>query len=196
MPRRSKKYWIKGIKRKMSDLGEKPQAEKKVSVWFIVLTVVMVLIALTAGIGFIFFDVAVQVSGESMIPTFHESGDRVILLKHGYSVDYGDIVVFHREGASIPPIKRIIAMGGDEIDIKNGVVYLNGVKLAETYLAEGTLTFSYDVTMPYTVPEDSVFLMGDNRGNSFDSRRYGAIKQSEILGKALFVYGNGRNTPL
>ena len=90
-----------------------------------------------------------------------------------------------------PLVKRVIAKGGDvvNIDYQAGTVSVNGEVLQETYIAEPTY-LGYDVTFPYTVPEGTVFVMGDNRNASLDSRSsyVGCIDERDILGKVLLCF--------
>jgi signal peptidase I len=129
----------------------------------------------------------------SMEPTLHE-GDRVLVNKLSYrlhDVNRGDIVVFERpesetiNGAGESDvrdlIKRVIALEGETVEARDGVVYIDGHRLEEPYLPEGTVT---DMPESYTVPEGHVFVMGDNRGNSHDSRAFGGIDVDTIVGRA------------
>ena len=90
-----------------------------------------------------------------------------------------------------PLVKRVIAKGGDvvNIDYQVGTVSVNGEVLQEAYIAEPTY-LGYDVTFPYTVPEGTVFVMGDNRNASLDSRSsyVGCIDKRDILGKVLLCF--------
>ena len=85
-------------------------------------------------------------------------------------------------------IKRIIAIEGDKAKIENGEVFVNGEKLEESYLEEGIKTevSKSNLSEEFTVPEDSVFVLGDNRKNSKDSREFGCIPVSKIKGKVVF----------
>lgn len=148
-----------------------------------------------AGILLIFtllFRVVV-VSGPSMKMTLL-NGDYILLLSNIFYNDpeYGDIVVASKETYKDgePIIKRVIATEGQEVDIDfaNGVVYVDGVALDEPYT--NTPTNLYEQTeFPQTVPEGCVFVMGDNRNNSLDSRssEIGFIDCREILGRAIFI---------
>ena len=155
------------------------------------------------GIAFVLFALLltficrpVQVDGHSMNPTLID-GDWLVISAGFYKPDYEDIVIISREQTNEDPlVKRIIGLPGDEIDIdfEKGYVYRNGKRLSENYIAE--LTYSqYDVEFPVTVPENCVFVMGDNRNHSSDSRvgHIGMIEFERILGKAevrLLPWGN------
>ena len=131
----------------------------------------------------------VTVDGDSMLNTLHDK-DALLMVNAFYTEpQYGDIVVI-QQGDDAPLIKRVIAKEGDtiEIDPATEQVILNGEILEEPYLDFPTPTL-YGFTGPYTVPEDSVFVMGDNRVNSHDSRDLdgiGAVHEDDIMGKAVF----------
>ena len=143
---------------------------------------------------FTFFVRLIGVDGSSMYPTLE---DRSIMLVSnlGYTPEKGDIVVLRKEGFYYdqPIVKRIIATGGDTIDIDpvTGDVLVNGEVLDEPYIAEkiNTLEKMGDMTYPQTVPEGCVFVMGDNRNFSTDSRwtSLGMVDERYILGHVLSV---------
>ncbi len=128
------------------------------------------------------------VDGGSMLPTLRD-GDWVAVSGITASVKKGDIVVVTQPWErNVPIIKRVIAVGGDTVDIDfdNGIVYVNGTEIYEPYINEPTVT-SYDVEFPLTVDEGKIFVMGDNRNVSLDSRssKIGLIDENYILGKTL-----------
>jgi signal peptidase I len=136
----------------------------------------------------------VVVSGSSMVPTLVD-GDYLLLLSTPLynSPAYGDIIVASkdsfREGE--PIIKRVIATEGQTVDIDfaSGTVYVDGVALDEPYINNLT-TLDEGTKLPLVVEEGCVFVLGDNRGRSEDSRSpaIGQIDKREILGKALFLF--------
>ncbi|MBO5454208.1 MAG: signal peptidase I [Clostridia bacterium] len=131
----------------------------------------------------------VKVDGASMENTLHDK-DQLIVWKLGYTPEKGDIIVLHQ--ANHPPyIKRIIATEGQTVDIDFNThkVYVDGVEIEEPYIKEPTAVRG-DVKFPVTVEEDCVFVMGDNRNHSSDSRfsDVGFVHRSEILGKAVFRF--------
>ena len=140
---------------------------------------------------FSFFFRIIQVDGGSMNPTLWD-GDKLIVWGAGYVPQRGDVVIVDDYTSyGRPLVKRIIAMGGDTvaIDYDEGTVTVNGETLEEPYIAEPTF-LGYDVTFPYTVPEGQLFLMGDNRNASLDSRSssIGCIAEEDILGKVLLCF--------
>jgi signal peptidase I len=131
----------------------------------------------------------VDVNGISMATTL-ENKDVMFEEKISLYMDNvkrGDIITFNSHDVEMPSyIKRVIGLAGDQIEIINGKVYLNGSELNEDYLPAKTLTFGDDFLQSntkYTVPAGDVFVMGDNRKNSSDSRYFGPVKQKDIQGK-------------
>lgn len=153
-----------------------------------------------------------QVSGHSMMPTLKDQ-EYVLLSKVSHVLhmapDYGDIVVIdsridrkhtimdeikaplveiHRritgqeKGLNIW-IKRVIGKSGDVLEFKNGHVYRNGQMLNEPYISE---EMKYTIPVPYTIPENTVFVMGDNRNHSVDSRYIGPVPIDHVLGIVIF----------
>ena len=140
----------------------------------------------------------IGVDGHSMVPTLQD-GDRLLVLNSILYDDYqyGDIVVLRKESFLAEPIvKRVIATGGQTVDIdfETGSVYVDGELLKEDYINE--LTFLEEGTeFPLTVPEGSIFVMGDNRNNSNDSRDYrlGTGDTRYVIGQAVFLAFPGKD---
>lgn len=124
----------------------------------------------------------VMVEGESMSPTF-ASGD-VLFINKVSSPVRGDIVVFTRNDKSY--IKRVIALPGDSIVIRNSRVFVNGEVVVEAYIKEGVFDGGLIEDSEYTLLDGEYFVMGDNRNNSLDSRSFGVVYSSEIDGVKLF----------
>ncbi|NLA36805.1 MAG: signal peptidase I [Actinobacteria bacterium] len=139
-----------------------------------------------------------QIPSESMYPTL-KPRDRVVVNKLAYrvgSVERGDLIVFRRpESERDAPdqpeqmIKRVIGVAGDVVEAREGVVYVDGTPLNETgadgYLSSSVITAN--LAHPVTVKPGHVFVMGDNRESSRDSRFFGPIKEDEIIGRAVFI---------
>lgn len=130
---------------------------------------------------------AFQVEQYSMEPTLLPH-DRVLVVKFSYrlrSPHRGDVIVLRYPlNPQRNYIKRIVAVPGDTLEVKSGALYVNGTRINEPYL-NGSPQGNYG---PFSVPTDSVFVMGDNRNNSEDSRAFGALKKEFIVGQALLVY--------
>ena len=151
-------------------------------------------ISLAAVILFLtFFARITTVVGDSMLPTLHD-GESLFVLSIGYTPKKGDIVVVQDDRSVIdyPIVKRIIATGGDtiEFDFANWLVYVNGELLEEDYINKREFIGmnSYGCAGKLTVPEGYVFVMGDNRNASTDSRdsRVGFISEDDVIGKVVF----------
>ena len=134
----------------------------------------------------------IGVDGHSMVPTLQDR-DRLLVLNSMIYDDYkyGDIVVLRKSSFLTEPIvKRVIATEGQTVDIdfSTGSVYVDGMLLKEDYINE--LTYLEEGTeFPLTVPEGSIFVMGDNRNHSSDSRdsRLGTVDTRYVIGKAVFL---------
>ncbi len=135
----------------------------------------------------LFLAQATRVEGQSMEPSLYND-QRLIIEKvsyHFHPPRRGDIVVLKLPNRPGPPlIKRVIGLPGEMVEIQQGHVYINGELLQEPYLTQ--LTFSSHSRE--VVPEDSIFVLGDNRGYSSDSRSFGVVKLEYVIGRAWFRY--------
>ena len=140
---------------------------------------------------FVFVIRIMDVNGSSMVPTL-KNGDKVLVSGLLYEPERGDIVVFKKDSYNDNKalVKRVIAVAGDtvNIDFDNGIVYVNGEAIEEAYL-DGSTNNKLDFIGPQTVPENCLFVMGDNRNASTDSRdkRIGMVDKRLVIGKVLLV---------
>ena len=157
---------------------------------------------LAAVVVFAFGVRVVGVSGGSMRDTL-QNGDLLLVVNSLLCGDYerGDVVIAAKssfEGGE-PIVKRVIATGGETVDVdfNYGLVYVNGEALEEPYIREDTY-LSEGTEFPFTVPEGCVFLMGDNRNGSRDSRdpELGAVDERCLIGRAVFLLLPGQTEDL
>jgi signal peptidase I len=135
-----------------------------------------------------------QVKGASMDTTFAD-GQYILTSKISYRISTparGDVIVFKSpRDPDYDFIKRIIGLPGDKVKVQNSKVYLNGSSLEETYAQKPTNTYQKGFISEgeeVTVPQGSLFVLGDNRPRSSDSREFGFIPQGSIVGKVIFRY--------
>ncbi|MEA2056268.1 MAG: signal peptidase I [Patescibacteria group bacterium] len=140
-----------------------------------------------------------QVNGQSMVPNF-QSGEYVLTDKISYKIGEpkrGDVVVFHAPSSAHCPkgtgcdfIKRVLGLPGEMIEVKNNHVYVNSVPLNEEYIPEDFETSAGDFVRhrTTTLSQNEYFVCGDNRPYSSDSRAWGPIKKTDIIGRAFFRY--------
>jgi signal peptidase I len=139
----------------------------------------------------------VRVEGQSMMPKLHDQ-DRIFVNKFIYPlrewigdkepIKRGDIVVLlYPDDPSKSYIKRVVGLPGEEVNVENGRLYINGMQIDEPYLDSGYLSSD---SMPGSVhvKEHHYFVLGDNRRNSSDSRYWGLVPEKYIYGKAIFRY--------
>ena len=169
--------------------SEMPRTPKKVGGFVEFLVILAVAFVLVFGFVRPFVLEAFRIPSESMVPTLLV-GDRVFVNKFIYRFtepERGDVVVFESvNGGEEDLIKRIVAVAGDEIEVRNGTLLVNREEQEEPYLNENPpFTGSYE---PTEVPEEHVFVMGDNRANSADSRVFGPLPVENIEGEAFMRF--------
>jgi signal peptidase I len=178
-------------------IGGNRMAKKKNELWEWI-KALLIAVILAAVIRYFLF-APIVVDGLSMMPTLHDQ-DRMIVNKLSYEIGTPhrfDIIVFHApEGKDY--IKRVIGLPGDRIEYKNDTLYVNGKAYKEPYLDEykkqlvdGPLTDPFTLKEKIgrdTVPKGELFVMGDNRRFSKDSRHIGTVPLSKVVGKTSIVY--------
>ena len=170
------------------DASQKKEEGRDLYEW----TQALVCSVLAVVLLFTFVVRLIGVDGHSMVPTLQD-GDRLLVLNSLWDSDYeyGDIVVLRKESFLEEPIvKRVIATEGQTVDIDfaSGSVYVDGELQEEDYINEPTYV-DEGTQFPLTVPEGSIFVMGDNRNHSSDSRSsdLGTVDTRYVIGKAVFL---------
>jgi len=173
--------------RKKSDISAELRTRREIYDWIqCLLTALAVCVII-----FVFFIRIIDVSGSSMYPTL-VNGDKMLISDLFYKPKAGDVVVFKSDTYDPDKalVKRVIATGGQEIniDFDKGIVYVDGTPIEEDYINELTKN-KIDFIGPKTVPDGCVFVMGDNRNASTDSRDedIGMVDSRQILGKVYLV---------
>jgi signal peptidase I len=184
------RFWKDGSpKRRREVRWERQRKKRRAGFTELCLTI---LIAFVLVFGFVrpFVLEAFRIPSESMVPTL-EVGDRVLANKFVYRLtepERGEVVVFESvgEGDDQKLIKRVVGVAGDEVEVRNGTLLVNGEDREEPYLNR-SLPFNDSFNGSYgpsVVPEGHVFVMGDNRANSADSRVFGPLPIENIEGEA------------
>ena len=145
---------------------------------------VLIVVAAIAILVAVLLLPVLQIFGNSMTPTLAE-GNFIVSVK-GSELKTGDIVAFYYNNKIL--VKRVIANSGDWVDIdKDGTLYINNQKVEEPYVSEPSVGIC-DIKLPYQVPESRIFVMGDHRNVSVDSRTkaIGCVAEEQIVGKIVF----------
>jgi signal peptidase I len=170
----------------LAERAENRSCLSRLRVFFVETLETIILAALLfAGINFV--SARIRVDGRSMEPTFHH-GEYVIVNKLAYrfgEFERGDVIVFpYPFNEEEDFIKRIIGLPGDRLAVRGGQVYVNDRLLDEPYISAQPLR-DFEETL---VPESQLFVMGDNRNDSSDSRSWGTLEMDAVIGEAWFVY--------
>jgi len=164
-----------------------PVTKKKKNEWIEWIKAIFIAIIIAFLVRSFVFSTSV-VEGESMDPTLSD-GERIVFNKFIYLIskpEREDIVIIQKPFKNY--VKRIIALPGETIEMKNHTLYINGSEYEQMYIDEEAKTNTGNFG-PYDIPEESYFVMGDNRAISKDSRNgLGLIHEDEIIGKSLFIY--------
>ena len=169
---------------------EKPKTDPAKELYYTLHSLVAVLVTLI--LAFTFVGRLILVSGDSMVPTLLD-GELLIVRSIAYQPQQGDIVILSEEGfhGGEAIVKRVIATGGQtvNIDYDTGTVYVDGEPLDEPYIKELMQQQFYQTITYMEVPEGHIFVMGDNRNDSDDSRNpsLGVVDQRLVLGEALMI---------
>ena len=173
------------IKKQLDALQRKKRRRRKIFV--LLLAAVIVWLVMTYVVVLVF------VSGNSRYPTLSD-GDLALILRLYKTPQAGDIVFFRPGEGEAPVFKRVIATGGQTVDInfRRGTVLVDGEQLDEPYISTGTKQ-KYDVEFPLEVPPGQMFVLGDNREISLDSRHssVGMPDDSALMGKVIFLFRMG-----
>lgn len=155
----------------------------------VVMLVVATMMIAVVAVRFLAFEL-LNVNGHSMFPTVRH-GDRVLVNKlayHNKGPDRGDIIAFNVEGGRIF-VKRVVGLPGDLIEVRNGVLYRDGKKIAnEPYVKFHPESRGRRSYRSRTIQSGRLFVMGDNRAASMDSKDFGPIPDGSVIGKAVLIY--------
>jgi signal peptidase I len=164
---------------------EQPQPSNTRRVLLEVIETIVLALVLFVAINFL--TARIRVDGSSMEPSFHD-GDYVIVNRLAYQfgdIQRGDVIVFpYPLNEQDDYIKRVIGLPGDRVSVYGGIVYVNGEPINEPYIMEQPREDKAE----QIVPEGYVFVMGDNRNASSDSRTWGPLSIDKIIGQAIFRY--------
>jgi signal peptidase I len=165
---------------------EQPKKRQSVFLRFVMDVFETLVLSAVLFVGINLISARIRVDGASMEPTL-VSGEYVMVSKLSYRIgtpQRGDIIVFHfPRDPKEEYIKRVIGLPGDEVEVRQGSVYVNGQLLEESYLR---VTTNYNGA--WVIPANQLFVLGDNRNNSSDSHDWGTVPMDYVVGKAILVY--------
>ena len=146
-------------------------------VFFICVVTLILLFTLVIGVA--------TVSGNSMYPTLH---DRQFVIYYRLAKDYsrGDVISVHMPNGEYL-VKRVVAVAGDTVDLRDGILYINGEIETGDYPIYDTQRQKQSIEFPMVIEEGKIFILGDNREVSIDSRTYGPFAISQTRGRLLFI---------
>ena len=157
-------------------------------------TIIICLVIAKLITSFVF--ISVMVDGSSMSPTL-SNGDKAITDGFFYKmsgIDRFDIVIIEKKQYEEKLVKRVIGLPNETVKYEKGVLYIDGVEIEENFISEDvakqTITRYGNDTFEYTLGKDEYFVLGDNRGNSSDSRYFGAVRKSEIKGNGMLLFAS------
>jgi signal peptidase I len=145
----------------------------------------VVAVALVVVVTLVALAEPVRVSSSSMSPTYR-SGNQVVIAKAGGRAHHPhrrDVIAFHVPGSSELLIKRVVGVAGDSVGLSDGVLVVNGQRVHESFVDYNLTDATY--FGPVVVPPGTVFVMGDNRSDSIDSRLFGPVPRKDIVGRVV-----------
>ncbi|WP_078379700.1 signal peptidase I [Sutcliffiella halmapala] len=157
----------------------KENSQKEIFSWIKYISFALILVLICRH--YIFIPVTVQ--GTSMNPTFNNN-DKVMVVKMS-AIEHFDMIVFHAPTSDDKHIKRVIGLAGDTVKVENDQLYINNQLIQEPYLIANKAAVLHEITENFEVivPLDSLFVMGDNRLGSEDSRTYGFVPEDAVVGE-------------
>jgi len=169
-------------------LAKLQKVQKKRDVYRFIVPLVVVAACVAFAFGFLLQ--LSPVNGSSMLPSLYD-GEWVLLLRHDRGYARNDVIAFVPENPEYNDnelIKRVIGLPGETVDIQNGAVLINGTPLEEPEISQDTVQKPEGPgvpTFPLTLGPNEYFVLGDNRGDSLDSRNFGVVHRSDIAGRVI-----------
>ncbi|BDF35820.1 hypothetical protein CE91St62_38830 [Lachnospiraceae bacterium] len=181
---------IKQVKQKVLEDVDPPTKKKKKHMrrmsWLRTILEFAAIIVVICGLFQIVMGIS-YVEGQSMYPTLHDK-DMVVYKRRQKTYVPGDIIAIERPNDE-EFVKRVVAVAGDTVNIEGGRLYVNGKELEEPWALGETKAVKSGIVFPITVTDGEVFVLGDNRENSEDSRMFGPVKISDTKGRLVWYIG-------